>query len=310
MKHNTIYKGITLGTVLLSIVYLSSCIKDYRAGEPNFSGLQPTVLIPEGGLAAFAPQALNFPGTDASDTFYFHLDYAATDVAPVDEVVTLGVDDAALTAYNSTGGIQYQKFPDSIYSFAATSVTVKAGQSYSDRVPVTIYPEKIDPTKNYMLPISIKAAPGKATISGNFGTLYLHLIGNPVAGSYNGTGKRNNYIGSISYSYPGAYPAPASVLDLDPYFPKVVAADNANTVEIGYSNLGSAGENLVVTMDDNLVITSVTPNAALAGSVSNFVVYYANYNKATKTFHFITHYNNAVDGTGNDRIVDETLTHP
>jgi len=307
MKYNIIYKANNrlAGLALLAVLLLNACVKNYRDGETKFDGLQPVVLIPEGGLAAFGSQALNFPPTDESDTFHFRVNYAATNVAPADQKITLAVDPTAITAYNATGGVQYQLFPDSIYSFTSTEVTVKAGQNYSDAIPVTVYPGKIDPTKNYMLPITIKTAPGNATISGNFGTLYLHLIGNPVAGVYNGTGKRYNYIGGISYTYPGAYPTPASILDLDPYFPKIAIPDDAHTIEFGYANL--APESIVITMDDNLNIVSVEPNDGLAAAVSGFSVYLATYNKATKTFHFITHYNNQPDGSGNDRIVDETF---
>jgi len=307
MKHNTIYKaktGLAGWAALLTVILFSSCIKDYRDGETKFTDLQPVVLIPEGGAAAFGSQTLNFPGTDETDTFYFHINYAATNVAPADEKVTLAVDDAALASYNGGSSIQYTMFPSDNYSFTTTEVTVKAGQSYSDQVGVVFHPNKIDATKNLMLPISIKSAPTGAVISSNFGTIYLHIIGNPVAGVYGGTGKRYNYTGTISYTYPGAYPTPASVLDLDPYFPQPALPDDAHTIEFGYANL--APESLIITMDDNLNITSVKPNAGLAAAVSNFSIYLATYDKATKTFHFITHYNNQPDGSGNDRIVDET----
>lgn len=304
MKHDNLYKAKSSWAALLVIVLFSSCIKNYRDGETKFTDLNPVVLIPEGGLAAFGGQALNFSPTDESDTFYFRVNYAATNVAPVDEKITLAVDQDALTSYNASSSIKYKLFPDSIYSFTSTEVTVKAGQSYSDPVGVVVHPSKIDPTQNYMLPISIKGAPGNATISGNFGTIYPHLIGNKYAGLYGGTGKRYNYIGAVSYTYPGPYPTPASILDLDPYFPQPALPDDAHTIEFGYANL--APEALVVTMDDNDNIVSVEPNDGLAAAVSGFSVYLASYDKATKTFHFITHYNNQPDGSGNDRIVDET----
>jgi hypothetical protein len=164
---------------------LSSCIKS-REGRTDLSGLQPIVMIRESGLAQFGKQALTFPGIDEADTAYFRINYAAKDVAPTDITVTLGYDENALTAYNSTvpESNQYEKMPDSIYSFTSTTVTIKAGQSFSDPVPFVVFPTKIDPVKNYMLPISITDAKG-VNISGNFGTLYYHLIGNPIAGSYN-----------------------------------------------------------------------------------------------------------------------------
>ncbi|HVX50709.1 MAG TPA: DUF1735 domain-containing protein [Chitinophagaceae bacterium] len=307
MKHSSLYKKYALFAITGGMLLLTSCIKNYRDGEPQFNNLQPVVLIPEGGLAAFGSQALNYPPDDEADTFYFRINYAATNVAPADEKVTLSVDKTALDAYNGSSAVQYIMFPTGIYSFTSTEVTIKAGQSYSDPIPVVLHPNKVDPTQNLMLPISITAAPSNTVISGNFGTLYLHFIGNPVAGTYNGSGARYNYSGAISYSYPGPYPTPVSTLDLGPYYPKVLAPDDPHTIEVPYVNLGNP-YNLVVTMDDDLNIVSVEPNSTLAGILSNFSVYLATYDKNTKTFHFITHYNNGDAGTGDDRIADETLT--
>ncbi|GGB24925.1 DUF1735 domain-containing protein [Puia dinghuensis] len=181
----TTYKAlILLFTGLAALLSLDSCVKN-RDGETDFGGLKPIVQIPEGGMANFGNAALTFPGSDASDTAWFHLNYAATNVASKDVTVTIGYDASALAAVNS--GLdptsQYAKFPDSTYKFTTTSVTVKAGQSYSAAVPFIVFPVKIDPTKSYMFPISITAG-GGATVSGNFGTIYYHVIGNPIAGTY------------------------------------------------------------------------------------------------------------------------------
>jgi len=45
-----------------------------------------------------------------------------------------------------------------------------------------------------MIPISIKTAAG-VTISGNLGTIYLHQIGNPIAGAYTHEWIRYNNVG-------------------------------------------------------------------------------------------------------------------
>lgn len=175
---------INAAICLFVMAALSSCVKS-RSGETDFSNLQPILLIREGGVSQFAQQALTFPGTDQADTIYFRVNYAAKNVAPNDITVTLGYDENALNTYNSTvpASNQYQKMPDSIFSFTSTSVTIKAGQSFSDPIPFIVYPSKIDPTQNYMFPISILSANG-VNISGDFGTIYYHLIGNPIAGAY------------------------------------------------------------------------------------------------------------------------------
>jgi hypothetical protein len=72
--------------------------------------------------------------------------------------------------------------PDSLYHFISTTATIKAGERIAP-MQIVFYPSKIDPTKSYILPVVITDAEGK-TISGNFGTIYFHVIGNPIAGSY------------------------------------------------------------------------------------------------------------------------------
>jgi hypothetical protein len=234
---NNIHKLLITGAGILSVVFLfSSCLKS-RSGETDFSGLQPVVLIPEGGLAAFGSQALTFPSADASDTAVFHVNYAATNVAPANETVTLAVDQTALQTWNTNNpGAQYQLFPDSLYSFTSTSVTVTKGDNYV-AVPVVVYPDKIDPTQSYMLPISIKAAPSGSTISGNFGTIWYHVIGNPIAGTYTWNWLRWN-----SADTSGAPNNTASA-------PQVFSPDNPTTVEVpsGYYN----GPRYVITFDNN-----------------------------------------------------------
>lgn len=184
MKRNNINGIIKLGifSLMVSIVG-SSCLKSV-SGNTDFSSLKPQVIIPEGGIANFGLDALLYPPTDVSDTTFFHVNYAATDVAPKDEVITLAVDTKALDAYNALGGDKFALFPDSIFSFTSTTVTIKKGNNYSDLIPLIVYPGKIDLTKNYMLPISITTAPAGSTISGNYTTIYYHLIGNPIAGVY------------------------------------------------------------------------------------------------------------------------------
>jgi hypothetical protein len=183
MKRNNFNKLLVLFGVFI-LGGLSACIKDYRKNETNLSNLQATANIVEGGLYQFSAQALLFPATDLVDTALFHINYAATNVAPADETFSIAIDPAALTAYNGLGGVQYLPLPDSCFIFTATSAVVAKGQTYSAGIPVIVYPSKIDPTKNYMLPISIKQAPQGVILSSNISTVYFHFIGNPIAGTY------------------------------------------------------------------------------------------------------------------------------
>ena len=86
------------------------------------------------------------------------------------------------TAYNAISGVQFDAQPDSTFSLPVTTMTIKAGFRIAQFM-VIYYPAKIDPTKSYMLPITLTDASG-ITISGNLATIYFHIIGNLLAGSY------------------------------------------------------------------------------------------------------------------------------
>jgi len=258
MKLNIKYKLFT-AVCLFALISFSSCVKN-RPGETDFGGLQPVVLIPEGGLAAFGSQAVTFPSSDTSDSLSFRLNYAATNVAPANETITLGIDTAAMDAYNATGGVQYVLAPDSIYSFTTTSVTVPAGGNYSDPVKVVVYPGKVDPTKNYMIPISIKAGPKGAIISGNFGTIYYHFIGNPLAGTY-----VYNY---FRFNAPDTTGTPTTTAT----YTQVFLPDDPNTIEVqtGYGDQNGFNYRYVLTFDGsgtNLTNFSITMNSNDVSSV-------------------------------------------
>jgi hypothetical protein len=181
MKSVINIKSLLLAGLMLPMVLLQSCLKD-KNQSANFSGeeTQPIVEIPEGGMGNFAASALNL--TSDPDTIIFHVNLASTEFLNHDVTVTIGYDAAALASYNARGGLQYQKFPDSIYKLPTTKVTIKAG-TRAVAIPLIMYTSKIDPTTNYMLPVTIMDASG-VTPSGNFGTIWFHLIGNPIAGSY------------------------------------------------------------------------------------------------------------------------------
>ncbi len=241
-----------LAAGLLALTLFNACVKN-RDGETDFGGLQPVVLIPEGGLAAFGSQAVTFSSTDTSDSLSFRINYASTDVAHTDEIVNLGIDTAALNAYNASGGVQYVLAPDSIYSFTTPTVTIPAGGNYSNPVSITVYPDKVDPTKNYMIPISIKAGPAGSVISGNFGTIYYHFIGNPLAGTY-----VYNYFRWNSADTTGA-PTTTST------YTQIFSPDDPNTIEVqsGYGDQNGFNYRYVLTFDGtgtNLTNFSISMN--------------------------------------------------
>jgi hypothetical protein len=285
MKRNNFNRIFKFGLLALSVAFIGgSCVKSV-SNYTNFENLQPTVLIPDGGLANFKAAAILFPPTDPSDTATFHLEYAATDVAPVDEVITIGVDLDALTAYNAQGGNQYEVFPDSIFSFTTTEVTVPKGANFSSAIQLVMYPEKINLLNNYMLPISIKVAPAGSTISTNYKTIYYHLIGNPIAGLYTQEW--------IRYNNAAGTGTPAFDLDLSP---GVFAPIDGTTVSVAsgtgvvyvltFTNTAGVLSNFAVTFDaqsvkDAGITITGGPNIITADPTTGAYEFQFNYNNSS-----------------------------
>ncbi len=287
--------------ILFFIASLSGCIKDRNPGATDFSNLKPLLEIRDNisgvgndaGLANFSRATLIFLSTEP-DTTGFYVNIASVNPLTQDLNVTVDIDDAVISSYNATSDVKYEKLPEGSYSFTQKQVTIKAGERVG-LFPLILFPDKIDPTKDYMLPISIKDAQGQA-ISGNYGTIYYHTIGNPYAGNYSVVGTRTNYTGGASGG------VVAGVTDLAGYSPKLAAPETKTTVVINYANFGSDANYHISFDTTTQTITDV--NIDLTG-VSNLSVDLAEYVAATKTIHIKSHYSNSA---GNDRVIEETFT--
>ena len=285
-------KLLTIGMIVM--MGFTSCLKD-KNSPTNLSGTSSPAFIeiPGGGLGNFSGSALNVSGT--ADTLVFYVNLAYKETFTKDITVNLDYDAAALAAYNTGYINQYAKFPDSIFSFTQKQVVIKAGQRVAP-VNLIVFPGKIDPTKNYMLPISVKDAQG-TLISGNFGTIYYHLIGNPIAGSYNYVGTRMNYTTAVGSAL-------ASTNNLSGT--KTASPVDAKNIAIDYANLGGSSWQYVITYDGTNI--SVAPNQTMSDGISSgsFKVYFITYDKALKQIHVKTEYTNTA---GAARLVEETFTH-
>lgn len=332
MKKSLIFKnGIAL-LLISSAAFLASCVKNRNTGAVDFTQLTPIMQIVEGGLSQFSSQSILAPDpTAANFTVSFRVNYAATQPAAADITVTLAYDAAAMAAYNAANpnpSNPYTKMPDSIASFTQTSVVIKAGMSYSDPVVFTVHPNKIDPSKNYMYPISITAAGGVA-ISANFGTIYYHLIGNPLAGNYQDYGMRYNYTGGVGWPGPaaglGLATAPGSPSSNPPAgftatttynFINQFSPVDGQTVAGTMGNVPDpSGGSAYYFVTGNASFSAITYDfaATFNGGYSNIDRFIRGYLAPSPTqkpaFRLITHYNNTTGGAGNDRIIDETFIH-
>lgn len=168
-------KKIFISLLPLIMWSLSSCLKDTPAVDFSTVGTIIEILpVNGGGLEYFSAAELNFPAKEEIDSAIIVLNIASPKPLSKNLTITMEVNDALRSTYNSANQDQYDAFPDSTFSFPVTSGTIAAGRRL-DTLQVYFYPSKIDTTKNYMLPVSIKDAQGE-TISGNFGSIYFHTI--------------------------------------------------------------------------------------------------------------------------------------
>ena len=319
MKRRIALNSLQLLLLLSCNGFFVSCVKSGNSDTVNPTELIPTVLISEGGLINFSSQAIVLDAA-AADTFSFRISYQASNVAPNDITLNLGYDATALIAYNTANpkpSNPYTKFPDSIYKFTQTQVTIKSGQLYSEPIKLIVYPNKIKRTKNYMLPISITGASG-VNINGNFGTIYYHLLGNPFAGDYHDNGVRYDYLGQVSWAGPTMNPVPPGATLIRTYnynVPAIIV--DSQTIQLPMGDIrdpdGNQSYYTVVTLSPPPLstITYHLSYSFISGN-SHIQLYLLSYTPPSPTqkasFRFVVHYNNMIGGSGNDRIVDETFT--
>ncbi|HYK44090.1 MAG TPA: DUF1735 domain-containing protein [Parafilimonas sp.] len=169
---------------LLSAVFFASCVKDRNVGT-DFSQIQPVLELRTpvsniAGLAYFTRATIgNLP-----DTVQFYANLASEYTLDRDVNVTIGVDQSKIDVYNAdtVNAVKYELLPDSTYTIFKTEGTIKSGQRI-DSFQIAFYKDKIDATKNYMLPIVILDGDG-VLLSANQSVIWFHAIGNPLAGPY------------------------------------------------------------------------------------------------------------------------------
>jgi hypothetical protein len=178
--------------LFIATLSLASCLKK---GDMNIDPANKTGNIVElqfiengsgstinSGMQYFSGGALTYPGSDVSDTASYNISLAGSGTLRNDLTVSIGIDATKILDNYKSDSIKYELMPDSVYKFVETTGTIKAGSRIAP-MHIVFYPSKLDVTKSYMLPVVIKDAGGKV-ISSNFGIIYFHVIGNPIAGTY------------------------------------------------------------------------------------------------------------------------------
>jgi hypothetical protein len=269
-------KKILILIISIITVGLTGCLKD-QFGTDLYATGQPILEFewPQGGggntigtgLQYFSGGALLYPQTDVADTTFFIVNLASTNTINKAINVTINVDASALQANYSNDSITYLPMPDSTYTILTPTGTIPAGQR-QDTFYIVFYPSKIDPTQSYGLPITMTDAQS-IPISGNFGHIYIHTIGNPISGLYDQEWIRWNSLDTTG--------APAFDEDLgDAIFApvtgtKISVSDASGTGEtdfITFTNTAGVLSNFGVTISAVTGITEGTPVLQVADPVN------------------------------------------
>lgn len=171
-------RNIYLAAIGASVV-LSSCLKEHdtNVSTEDFSPTFLALTFPTGNSTVNSgPQYFNSAGlqysadaTSATETFVIKVGGANTFGSDV--TATIGTD--ATKIADNTDGVEYEMLPDSCFKIETPSVVVPAGKSDASG-QITFYPNKIDPTHTYVLPVVIKDAQGK-TIASNINAIYFRV---------------------------------------------------------------------------------------------------------------------------------------
>lgn len=169
---------------------LSSCLDGDKMNTPPgaSSPFIEMTFNPSGGgnvnsgLQYFSGGAILYPLSDKADTAIIAATIQGVSKFNKDVNLTLQVSESSILDYYATDSIDYKVMPDSLYDFIDESATIKAGATYAE-FRIKFYPSKLNPLKDYMLPITTTNDAG-VPIASNFSKVYLHAIGNPIAGVY------------------------------------------------------------------------------------------------------------------------------
>jgi hypothetical protein len=134
------------------------------------------------GLRFFDKQALLLNPAEETATIKFAVTLQGKTSLDRDIHVTLATPASALDDFYYGDGIQYEMLPSTGYKLLSTEGVIPAGKDYAE-FTVDFHPSVIDLTKNYMLPITA-TNDANLEMSSNYGFVYYHIIGNPIAGLY------------------------------------------------------------------------------------------------------------------------------
>ena len=168
-------------TCLLFII--TSCVKE-REGFTDLTQTSDMVILTGAGTGNFKASNL-LVNTSSPDTIKRTVTalLASNTSNNPSVTVTIGLDNAAIAAYNAANGTNFQPFPANSYKIVNNTITIRGGLEHTGTTELWIFQNKLDPTVSYILPVAITDGGGKP-LSSNQNVIYYNVIGNVLAGNY------------------------------------------------------------------------------------------------------------------------------
>ena len=295
---------------LAGILLLASCLKD-KVGDYWPSGVAGKMYAT---VPAFTLNTLALAPISGDQDFSFLVNIAVATPPTQDITLTLAVDTAGVTRYNTLNGTSFLSYPN--VQVLTPTVTIKSG-TRNDSIRAKVWgADAVNACSNYMTAITItsaKMADGTAVpIANNMQSYYLALpVSNPYAGNYQCVGYRIR----VGVDYP---------------VNQVEAATTVNCSTVQFPTFGDYPYYLNVQITQNIMVvggvncfacnvTVIDPGtgAPVASGEGQYATYTGDptetpipvtndvnyYNPVTKTFVLNAYYNSATP-----RIAYEVLT--
>lgn len=151
-----------LSIIAATLIAAAGCKKNTSYEEETDSKDKIQIFVAKANVGL---QNLNiFPYTDDARTFKFNAQFGGLGLPKNPINVTFEIDNKAFDSLNvirkNNGSALYERFPADSYSIDKLTVTIPQGGVSSDFVSLKYFSKKFDPTKDYLLPISVKNASG------------------------------------------------------------------------------------------------------------------------------------------------------
>jgi hypothetical protein len=138
----------------------------------NF-GTTANIIVQAGGTEADYPMSVTLSSSKAPTK-----DYTVTVVPETDSLAYVAKINAGLPASD-----RFWVLKDNMFDIESPTVNITKGQRDAPFV-ITFYPDQIDKSKSWMIPLRLTSSDPSVIVSGNQGVAKLAFIGNIYAGTY------------------------------------------------------------------------------------------------------------------------------